>query len=378
MDFCLIPKANPFRIFCHSLLWAALLALGTSVIAQAQPTVKSATGKSAVDAANQPIKGRTFVALASGLERLEQGNAPASITELKLLEQQQSLVAKKIEDVTVNVQQNSAHGSGVIITPDGFVLTAAHVAGGSGRPATVNLSDGTRLRATTFGMNRNMDAGLLKINAGQRDGDWPYATLGKSSQLRQGQWVIASGHPGGWDQDRGAVIRVGRILRIQKSRDTKGKSKAHTITTDCALIGGDSGGPMFTLTGKLIGVHSRIGTDVEENMHVPIDVFGDSWERMVRKEVWGTLPGFQPYIGVEGKASTKQAIIGKLDLKGPAYRAGVRVGDKVTMMDGARISTFEELRMGVESKSPGETIMLQVQRKGEFFNYPIVVSVAEN
>ncbi len=383
--FCLINDAltsGLARLFGPSLSLAIALLVGLtdSTLAQDAPQ-KRVSQKVAVQPA-VPIrltKGQTYVALAGGLEQVERGVAPNTLLELKLLEKQQARVASKIDEVTVNVQQNSAQGSGVIITPDGYVLTAAHVAGGKDRQATIILNDGTRIRATTLGMNRNKDAGLLKIDPGQRKGPWPYATLGKSSELSQGQWVIAAGHPGGWDSGRGSVVRVGRVLKIQKTADSTGKRTPHTLTTDCALIGGDSGGPLFTLTGELIGVHSRIGTDVEENMHVPIDVFGDSWERMaIKKEVWGSLPGFQPVIGVRGPSDTKLPMIESVVEGGPAHRAGIDKGDLVVSVDGNKVSTFLQLQMAVEAKSPGDTLLLKVRRGNEFYNIPVIVGVKDN
>lgn len=317
--------------------------------------------------------GATYVALASGLRSVFLGREPKSLQELKALELQQSRVAKAIEKVTVNVQQGSAQGSGVIISADGFVLTAAHVAGGKDRDATVILSDGTHLRARTLGMNRDKDAGLLKIED-SRFVNWPYATIGRSNDLKVGQWCIAAGHPGGWQQSRGAVVRVGRLWKIGKSsRD----SHAHTLFTDCALIGGDSGGPLFTLEGKLVGIHSRIGTDVEDNMHVPIDVFAAGWNRLVNREVWGTLPGYRPVIGVGGTANDERPLIATVTPEGPADRADLMPGDLVLSVDGIAISTFEELKSGVEACMPGDTIMLVVQRGDQILRLAVVVGVKD-
>ena len=329
------------------------------------------------ESAERSPRGMTFVTLAPGLERVFNGFEPSSVTELKQLEAQQTLVAKKIEQVTVNVQQGPAQGSGVIITPDGYVLTAAHVAGGKDRDAWLILSDGTKVKARTLGMNRNKDAGLMKI-VEERAEPWPHATLGHGEDLRVGQWVIASGHPGGWKPERGSVIRVGRILKVRSETDSSGNSSAHTLFTDCALIGGDSGGPLFTLEGKLIGIHSRIGIDVEENMHVPIVVYEESWDRMVQKEVWGVLPGYQPVIGVRGSKTDDRPILDSVVPGGPAHRAGLMAGDLILAFDGVKITTFEELRMAVESKMPGDHILLTVQREDQVLKLPVVVGSASN
>ncbi|MEZ6136487.1 MAG: trypsin-like peptidase domain-containing protein [Pirellulaceae bacterium] len=318
-------------------------------------------------------EGETYVALAQGLRDVFAGKEPSTLQELRLLEVQQSLVAKAIEQVTVNVQQGAAQGSGVIITPDGYVLTAAHVAGGADRDAYLLLNDGTRVKARTLGMNRSKDAGLMKI-VDQRDGPWPHATLGRSSDLKVGQWCIASGHPGGWRPERGAVIRVGRVLSISKS---PGEDEANTLFTDCALIGGDSGGPLFTLEGKLIGIHSRIGTDVVDNMHVPIDVYASSWDRMAAKEVWGMLPGFQPIIGVSGGKTNDAPTIVGVAPNGPAERAGIMAGDTVLSVDGVSITTFAELQMAVQATMPGDVIVLKIKRDQQILRIPVTVGVQD-
>ncbi len=342
----------------------------SGVVVDAQPRVAA---KATIHNGDKSTEGMTFVALASGLQSVFSGREPSGLQELKALELQQSKVAAAIERVTVNVQQGSAQGSGVIITADGYVLTAAHVAGNKDRDALVILNDGTELKARTLGMNRDKDAGLLKIED-RRFSPSPYATIGRSSDLRVGQWCIASGHPGGWKPDRGSVIRVGRLLKISKGHE---ENEAHTLFTDCALIGGDSGGPLFTLEGKLIGIHSRIGTDVEDNMHVPIDVFATNWDRMVNREVWGMLPGFQPVIGVGGTRDDDRALIASIEPGGAAQKAGLQVGDLVLACDHDSIDTFAELRQHVEQSMPGDVIILRVRRGEQILQLHVTVGVKE-
>ena len=357
--------------------WLALtvlLTVGSSAVGQeAISEQQRSSAKPILESSTRTPSGETFVALAKGLEEVFSGREPTTLSELRALEAQQSRVAKSIEQVTVNVQQGTAQGSGVIITPDGYVLTAAHVAGGANRDAWVILSDGRRVRARTLGMNRDKDAGLLKIIE-EHDKPWPHATLGKSSNLELGQWCVAAGHPGGWKPERGAVIRVGRILSIDKRR---GEREANTLFTDCALIGGDSGGPLFTLQGELIGIHSRIGTEVVDNMHVPIDVFAKSWDRMVQKEVWGVLPGYQPVIGVVGEKSSDRAIIASVLDNSPAQAAGIVPGDEVLKIDNRKITTFEELRLAVKNSTPGDILTLTVMRDGQVIRLPVTVGFSD-
>ncbi len=311
------------------------------------------------------VEGQTFIELDQVLTSVYNGRAPQTLEELKALESQQSKVAAAIQKVTVNVRQGAAQGSGVLIG-NNYVLTAAHVGGKPGRTATVVLSDGTELKAEVLGMNRDVDAGLLKI-VDTRGKELSYATLGKSSQLRTGQWVIGCGHPGGWQSGRGGVIRVGRVLNIMSD----------TLITDVALIGGDSGGPLFNLRGELIGIHSRIGTDVVDNMHVPIDTFAKDWERLKEGKAWGVLPGYRPVIGVGAKQGEKQAVVGDVTHDGPAYRAGVKEGDIVQKFDGQTINTFEDLQSAVLATLPGDAVKIEVRRGNETMRMMIVVGVAE-
>jgi serine protease Do len=336
-----------------------------NVVVNPQPQVVK---KPVVPASAEKTKaaGVTYIALSPDLKVIADGREPNSLNELKALEKQQSQVAKSIQQVTVNIQQGSAQGSGVIITEDGFILTAAHVAGGPNRDATVILHDGTRLRARTLGMNRDHDAGLIQIDSPGKK--FAHASLGRSKDLKVGQWVIGAGHPGGWQPDRGTVIRVGRIQRMMpRQRDP------HTLFTDCALIGGDSGGPLFTLDGTLIGIHSRIGTEVSDNMHVPIDVFSSNWEKMARAEAWGTLPGFgPPYIGVKGEAEGI-AFLKEVEPTGPAGLAGLEKGDIVTMFDGNKIATFQDLIDAVGKTSPGDVSQITIQRGNQTMRLPIQI-----
>ncbi len=305
----------------------------------------------------------------TGLEMIARGQEPRTIQELLALERQQIKVSAKIAEVTVNVLQGSAQGSGVIVSPEGFVLTAAHVAGKPGRNTKITLSDGRQVNGKTLGMDRSVDAGLIQITDTSVS-KWPHASIGVSQDLRPGQWVIASGHPGGLDTQRPPVIRVGRLLNSMRS----------TLITDCTLIGGDSGGPLFDLNGKLIGIHSRIGTEFADNMHVPIDMYQADWERLARGDSWGTLPGYKPMIGVRGYTdgpNAERATIERIVADGPADEAGLMAGDVVISFDGSEVKTFEDLIRSVEASLPGDRVRISVQRDGKVLEKRIIIGVQE-
>ncbi len=289
------------------------------------------------------------------LPLLSQGGVPDSIEMLRALEVQQQVVAASVSGCTVGVQLGVAKGCGVIITGSGYVLTAAHVAMRPGMNAELFLADGRIVKAKSLGMNRNVDAGLMKIEPDQNDGNpWPHATLGTSDSLRPGMWCIAMGHPGGYDDKRGPVTRVGRILAV---RDL-------AIVTDCALIGGDSGGPLFNLAGELIAVHSRIGNDVADNLHVPINHYAESWERMQQSVSWGFLPGFKPVLGVRGSPSAEKALIEVVRSGSPADEAGLKVGDVIEEFGSKLLTDFKSLQQAVADTMPGERVRMLINRDG--------------
>lgn len=310
----------------------------------------------------RPEKGSTYIAPpADLLSILQAGDAPQSIEQLRMMETQQRQIAEKAKACTVNIQidsreAGSTQGCGVIITDDGYVLTAAHVAERPKLRVKLTLYDGRIVTARTLGMNRSVDAGLIKIDAGQNEGEpWAFASIGESGELQPGMWCLATGHPGGFDDRRGAVTRVGRILAIRKN----------SIVTDCALIGGDSGGPLFDLQGRLIAVHSRIGNDVADNLHVPVHHYENSWDDLVAAKAWGFLPGFKPILGVTGRPDTEQAVLDVVHPGSPADLAGLKSGDIIEGFGSEVITDFQSLKDAVAETMPGRRIVMRVLRDGK-------------
>ena len=178
----------------------------------------------------------------------------------------------KVIPTTVCLQVGAASGSGVIVSEDGLILTAGHVSGEPGRKIKIILHDGRRWMASPSAGGRAIDSGMAQITT---EGKWPYAEIGVSKDLKAGQWCIATGHPGGFKKGRPPVVRVGRI----------GFNSENLVQSDCTLVGGDSGGPLFDMNGKVIGIHSRIGDPISANIHVPSTPTatpGTSWSRARR------------------------------------------------------------------------------------------------
>jgi serine protease Do len=218
------------------------------------------------------------------------GGKPLSgLTDLKAMQEHVRNLTERIKKCTVGVQVGPAWGSGVIVSKDGYVLTAAHVAGRPNQACKVRLSDGKEVSGMTLGLYRTLDAGLMKITDA---GEWPHAEIADSRKPGYGQWCVAMGHPGGYQEDRGAVLRLGQVLSVTDD----------AITTNCTLVGGDSGGPLFDMEGRVIGINSRIAEQFYNNMHVPVSAFRErnAWDRMLKGEAWGHMPGQDPWLGVSG------------------------------------------------------------------------------
>ena len=160
-------------------------------------------------------------------------------------------------------------GTGVIVSSDGLVLSAAHVISTLGPDLVIHLPDGRRLPGKPLGYDADTDAAMARID---RPGPFPHVRLRAENAAGPGEWVVAIGHTGGVSPDRGAPIRIGRVLQNEQARLAGG-----FIYSDCTLAGGDSGGPLLDLDGRLVGVHSQIGTSLLENMHVPTSAFRQHW-----------------------------------------------------------------------------------------------------
>ncbi len=280
---------------------------------------------------------------------------PRNQDELRTMQEHMQRLSKKVIPAVVGIRLKNGMGSGVIISADGYILSAGHVTGRSNKPATVFLPDGRKFSATTLGANHRVDAGLLKISDDEIDNDnpLPYVPTGDSDALQYGQWCVAVGHPGGFQEDRKPAVRMGRML-------LQGEN---IIVTDCTLVGGDSGGPLFSAAGEVIGIHSRIGEGIEANLHIPVNVFEKDWGRFAQGDVWGGPSPGGPFLGVLEAGNREEAEIGRVIPGGPAALAGMRGGDIVLKFNGKPIQTFSQLVSAVAECDPGEMVRLDVRRE---------------
>jgi serine protease Do len=291
-----------------------------------------------------------------------------NLQDLRALQDQVEAIAKRVGPAVVGVRVGRGQGSGVIVSDDGYVLTAGHVASAPNRDVELILPDGKIVRGKTLGINYGADSGLIRITSPPTSGDkWPYAAIGNSGQLVRGQWCIAMGHPGGYRVGRSPPLRLGRIL----------DSRGNMIRTDCTLVGGDSGGPLFDLDGNVIGIHSRIGGSLNDNMHVPVDTYRETWERLANGDAWGAVffgsrPG-GPYLGLQVDAEAADCRIGEIFPDGPAEKSGLKPGDVITSFAGQKVVNFGELMLKLSSHKPGDEVPLEIKRDDKTVKLTITI-----
>lgn len=299
---------------------------------------------------------QTDTRLAQALSR----PVPQSLDELRMIERRVRELAERVLPATVSVQAGSASGSGVVVSKDGYVLTAGHVGVSPGRQVLVIFPDGKRVQGITLGINTRMDSGLIKIT---EEGEWPHVEMAASFDLKPGAWCLATGHPGGFDRNRPGVVRLGRIIR----------SDSTVIQTDCTLVGGDSGGPLFDMDGRVIGIHSRIANPTAANFHVPIDTYQLTWDRLVKGDAWGTPDPGGPFLGVNGTDHPKGCRLTQVMEGTPAWEAGLRPGDVVIRAGGESFEGYAAFVEIIGRTRPGDTLNVQIERGNGKAMLPVVV-----
>jgi serine protease Do len=275
---------------------------------------------------------------------------PRNVGDLRAIQTRVEAIADHVRRCTVGLVVGDAQGSGVIVSETGLVLTAAHVVMAPGRKVTVVLSDGKHLEGHSLGVNSGTDCGAVQITEG---GPFPACKLSDMRSLHVGDWCLATGHPGGYQEGRAPVVRLGRIVEFL----------AGMVQTDCPLLGGDSGGPLFDLNGNVIGINSRIGARTILNLHVPITLFLRDWDRLttVAAPHWGDAES-AGVIGIDGRDDPKGARITQVFPRSPADRAGLQLGDVVTTFDGKSVAGFKGLQKLIAAHHPGDVVALSILR----------------
>jgi serine protease Do len=257
-------------------------------------------------------------------------------------------------------------GSGVIISADGYILTNDHVAGNATK-LQVKLSDGREFKAKLVGTDPETDLAVIKIDAQ----GLPFAKLGDSDKVEQGEWVIALGSPFGLQQTMtaGIVSALGRDL---------GAAQQFTnfIQTDASINPGNSGGPLVNMNGEVIGINSLIysqsGASEGIGFAIPSTLASKVYAQLIKngrvtRAYLGVLPlevtpAVAKSINFKGTEGALIRDLSKAD--SPAAKAGLRSGDIITEVDGKAIKTPKQLVETVADLPVGKQVKVKFVREG--------------
>jgi len=291
---------------------------------------------------------------------------PENKTDLLKIQERLREILPNASKAVVAIESGDGAGSGVIVTEDGIILTAAHVIGRSGKRIKVRLPDGKLVNAITLGGSEISDAGMAKITD---EGNWDIAKMAERGSSQVGDWCFALGHPGGFMKERGIVTRLGRVI----------DKEDETMRTDSRLLGGDSGGPLFDFEGKVIGIHSRIAKRDDQNYHAAIESYHANWNSFLEKKLI-TRESLKDggFLGVACK-ETEDGLLVEMVVEGSAAeKAGLSKGDLIAKVNGELIETREELTIAIATNDPGKKVIIEYRRGEKEMSIKVKLGSREN
>jgi Do/DeqQ family serine protease len=266
--------------------------------------------------------------------------------------------------------QVSSLGSGVIVSPDGYVLTNNHVVERGAR-FRVGLLDGRELIAKVVGTDPSSDLAVLKLEAKEK---LPFVPIGRSDDLLIGETVIAIGNPFGLAH----TVTTGVVSAVHRNFKADDRTLFDFIQTDASINPGNSGGPLLDIDGRLIGVNTAILGDRNAGIGfaIPIDR-----ARRVAEDLIAHGEVREGYLGVsvadlparEGSPSgaTGGVRVTEVDPGSPGERAGIVAGDRIEAVEGAATQSAEEFRFRVRDLGIGATARLELSRGAKRLTVPI-------
>ncbi len=255
-------------------------------------------------------------------------------------------------------------GSGVIIDPEGHIVTNNHVVGDTNE-VEVRLSDKTKLIAQVVGKDPDTDLAVLKVTS---ERSLPYARFGDSNTVKVGQWVLAVGNPFGLDR----TVTLGVVSGI--GRDNINLSRYENfIQTDASINPGNSGGPLFNLRGEIIGINTAIINFAQGiGFAIPANMAKQVIQQLLvkGKVVRGWLGvGIQPVTADLAKKfgvnEGEGVLVNEVFENDPAAAAGIKPGDIITKIDGTAIETPNKLSRLIAALPPGAVAKIEVVRDGK-------------
>ena len=272
-----------------------------------------------------------------------QSDINKAYNEEKRVEQIQQRILEiydKLVKSTVRVELGEAAGSAVLISEDGYILTAAHVVDAvGGKKAKVRLYDGTVYTAVCMGKENTSDYGLMKIEPTKK---LIFAELGVASNLAKDEACLMFGHPASFEKERPAIGRIGFY---------KGITESDYLKTSCIMMPGDSGGPMFDLNGKVIGICSYISRGINQNYYASVDNVKKNWDKLVSGELFDN-----------SKPAYGNSVIGATEKEKPFVLKGGK--DTFVKVLSKKSSKTHEAIVAIESLVEGDSLKTQ----GTIFN----------
>ncbi len=274
-------------------------------------------------------------------------------------------------------------GSGVIISPDGYIVTNNHVVDGATKIKVV-LNDKREYAAELIGKDRNTDLALLKID----EKNLAFAIQGNSDDVKVGQWVLAVGNPFNLTSTvtAGIVSAKGRglnLLRDPRNPETQYAIEAF-IQTDAAVNPGNSGGALVAADGKLIGINAAIASETGQyagySFAIPVNLMKKVIDDLLKYgEVQRGLLGVQiqdvtsELADKEGLKEVKGVYIAKVNEKSAAEDAGIKEKDVIITVDGENVNSSNELQEKVGKRSPGEKVKVGVLRNNKALEFDVIL-----
>ena len=269
-------------------------------------------------------------------------------------------------------------GSGFIVSPDGVILTNAHVVRDANE-VTVKLQDRREFKAKVLGSDPKTDVAVLKIEAK----NLPVVPIGNSKSLAVGEWVLAIGSPYGLD----STVTAGVVSA--KGRSLPGDDSVPFIQTDVAVNPGNSGGPLFNTRGEVVGINSQIYSQTGGyqglSFAIPIDVAAGIKDQIVATGkvqhaklgvmVQEVNQGFADSFKLE---SPEGALVSNVERNGPADKAGLKSGDVVRKLNGQPIVASGDLPAMLSISKPGDKVALDVWRDGKIVRINAVLGNASD
>jgi S1-C subfamily serine protease len=266
-----------------------------------------------------------------------------------------------------NARERSGLGSGIVISPDGLVLTNSHVVGSS-REIRLRDIEGIVTDARVLGVDPDTDLALLRAD-GVRD--LRYALLGNSKNLRRGQLVVAIGNPLGFESTvtAGVVSALGRSIR-----SVSGRTIEDVIQTDAALNPGNSGGPLVSSAAEVIGINTAIINGAQgicfavasnTAQFVLSEIIRHGYVRRAYIGVSGqTAPIPRRHAVLAGVENKMGALVAQIEPDGPAAKAGLLPGDVVIKLDGVDVNGVDDLIRALDRDRIDRTLEMDVLRMG--------------